>query len=63
MVHVNGLHALIVCKDYKDSNIEISPLVKLRFRLQVRHSSAFGIFFSCKEMTDPAEYWIQFMAP
>ena len=63
MVHVNGLHALIVCKDYKDSNIEISPLVKLRFRLQVRHSSAFGIFFSCTEMTDPAEYWIQFMAP
>lgn len=62
-VHVNGLHALIECKDYKDSKIEISPLVKLRFRLQVRHSSAFGIFFSCTEMTDPAEYWIQFMAP
>lgn len=62
-VHVMGLHALIECKDYKDAKIDIESLVKLRFRLQVRHSSAFGIFFSCTEMTDPAEYWIGYMAP
>ena len=32
-VHVNGLHALIECKDYKDSNIEIfqkEVLLKLK---------------------------------
>lgn len=62
-VHVMGLLALIECKDYKDAKIDIEPLVKLRFRLQVRHSSAFGIFFSCTELTDPAEYWISYMAP
>lgn len=62
-IHVMGLHALIECKDYKDAKIDIEPLVKLRFRLQVRHSSAFGIFFSCTEMTEPAEYWIGYMAP
>lgn len=62
-VHVMGLHALIECKDYKDTKIDIEPLVKLRFRLQVRHASVFGLFFSCTEMTDPAEYWIKYMAP
>lgn len=62
-VHVLDLHALIECKDYKDAKIDIEPLVKLRFRLQVRHSSAFGIFFSCTEMTKPAEYWIKLMTP
>lgn len=62
-VHVMGLHALIECKDYKEAKIDIEPLVKLRSRLQVRHSSAFGIFFSCTELTDPAEYWISYMAP
>lgn len=62
-VHVLGLHAIIECKDFKDNSIEIEPLVKLRFRLQARHSTAFGIFFSCTNMTKPAEYWINFMAP
>lgn len=62
-VHVMHLHALIECKDYKDLKIDIEPLVKLRFRLQVRHSMAFGIFFSCTDMTYPAEYWIKYMAP
>lgn len=62
-VHVMGLHALIECKDYKEAKIDIEPLVKLRFRLQVRHSMAFGIFFSCTDMTYPAEYWIKYMAP
>lgn len=62
-VHVQNLHALIECKDYHESKIDIEPLVKLRFRLQVRHSAAFGIFFSCTELSQPAEYWIQMMAP
>lgn len=62
-VHVMDLHALIECKDYRDIKIDIEPLVKLRFRLQVRHSSAFGIFFACTELTKPAEYWINMMAP
>lgn len=62
-VHVMSLHALIECKDYKDAKIDIEPLVKLRFRLQVRHSMAFGIFFSCTDMTEPVEYWIKYMAP
>lgn len=62
-VHVMDLHALIECKDYKNIKIDIEPLVKLRFRLQVRHSSAFGIFFSCTDLTKPAEYWIKLMAP
>ena len=62
-VHVMDIHALIECKDYQDNRIEIEPLVKLRFRLQVRPSSVIGIFFSCTEMTKPAEYWIKYMAP
>lgn len=62
-VHVQNLHALIECKDYHDTKIDVEPLVKLSFRLQVRHSAAFGIFFSCTELSQPAEYWIQMMAP
>lgn len=62
-VHVMDIHALIECKDYQDNRIEIEPLVKLRFRLQVRPSSVIGIFFSCTKMTKPAEYWIKYMAP
>ena len=62
-IHVHNLHALIECKDYQENKIDIGPLVKLRFRLQVRHSSAFGIFFSCTDMSKPAEYWIKMMAP
>ena len=62
-IHVQNLHALIECKDYSDDKIDIEPLVKLRFRLQVRHSSAFGVFFSCTDLSKPAEYWIKMMAP
>lgn len=62
-IHHKDLHALIECKDYEIKHIDIVPLAKLRFRLQMRHSSVFGLFFSSSSMTETAEYLMKFMSP
>ena len=50
-------------KDYRDMNINIEPLAKLRNQLARRHSAIFGMFFSMTDYTAPAQMLIQFMAP
>ena len=62
-VHVDGLYALVECKDYTDIKIDIEPLAKMRNQLARRHSSIFGMFFSSTDLTVPAQMLVRFMAP
>lgn len=62
-IHVDGLYALVECKDYSSRKISIEPLAKMRNQLARRHSSVFGMFFSATEYTAPAEILVGYMAP
>lgn len=62
-IHINGMHALIECKDYTERKIDVEPLAKLRNQLSRRHGMVFGIVFSTSGFTPPAEILVNFMAP
>ena len=62
-IHIDGMHALIECKDYSDSKIDVGPLSKLRNQLARRHGVVFGLFFSTSGYTEPAQIQVSNMAP
>lgn len=62
-VHVEGMYALVECKDYTDTRIDVEPLAKMRNQLARRHGSTFGMFFSSTDYTIPAQILVRFMAP
>jgi hypothetical protein len=62
-IHIDELYAIVECKDYKDSKINVESLAKLRNQLARRHSNLFGIFFSATDFTAPAEILVGHMAP
>lgn len=62
-IHIDGMHALIECKDYSDSKIDVGPLSKLRNQLSRRHGVVFGLFFSTSGYTEPAQIQVANMAP
>lgn len=61
-VHVDELHALVECKDYR-AKIKVEPLSKMRNQLAKRHGSLFGMFFTVKNLTTPTQIQVQYMAP
>lgn len=62
-IHIDGLHALVECKDYSNSKISIESLAKMRNQLARRHGSVFGMFFSTSGYSTPAEILVSYMAP
>lgn len=61
-VHVDELHALVECKDYR-SKIKVEPLAKMRNQLARRHGSMFGMFFTVENLTTPTQIQVKYMAP
>ena len=45
-------------KDY-NNNVDIEPIAKLRFRLELRPPGTIGVIFTRKEVTDPARYLVR----
>ncbi len=62
-IHVDGLHALVECKDYSQAKIKVDPLTKMRNQLARRHGAMFGMFFTITDLTTPALIQVKFMAP
>jgi hypothetical protein len=61
-IHYAGLSCLIESKDY-DSNVDVTPIAKLRNQLLRRPAGALGLVFSRTGFTDPAKHLSYFSLP
>jgi hypothetical protein len=56
-MYVDGLTVLIECKDWVRP-VDVTPLARLKLRLDMRPPGVVGLLFSRGEFTKPAEAWV-----
>lgn len=63
VIYCEGLSCLIEAKDFADTNVDATPIAKLRNQLLRRPASTLGIVFSRTGFTDPACHVSYFSLP